>query len=67
MKISLRRALKIATVAAAVMYGCLWLLAVLFGHLDPLESAIGSVYWAVLVFAGVFIGLLLAYGKKADD
>jgi hypothetical protein len=67
MRISSRRALKIATVAAAVMFGCLWLWAVLFGHFDPLESAIGSVWWAGFVFAGMFIGLLLGYGEEADD
>ncbi|HEX9414647.1 MAG TPA: hypothetical protein VF916_14165 [Ktedonobacterales bacterium] len=62
MKISLRRALKFAAVASAITFGALWLPTVLFDHFDPLASAIGSVLWAVFVFAGVLTGLWFGFG-----
>jgi hypothetical protein len=62
MKVSLRRALKIAAVASAITFGVLWLWAVLFDHHDPLETIPPALYWAVFVFAGMLTGLWFGYG-----
>jgi hypothetical protein len=62
MRISFRRALKIAMAAAAVTFGVLWPLTVLFYHLDPLSTIPAGLYWAVVIFAGVLTALWFAYG-----
>lgn len=67
MKMSFRRALKIAAVASAITFGGLWLLAVLFHHFDPLESLPAALYWAFFVFAGMLTGLWFGNGGKAND
>jgi hypothetical protein len=66
MKISLRRVLIIATVAAAVTFVTLWLLGILFLHADPLAMLPIALYWAVAIFVGTFIGLWLGYGPGKE-
>jgi hypothetical protein len=62
MRISLRRALIIAAVASAVTFVTLWLLGILFSHLDPFASVPYVLFWVVVVFVGMLTGLWLGYG-----